>query len=91
MSEQAEKKYPYGLTESDMLLLRAIMESPANVVLRKIIKGESDKVLAQLRLEGESKEIYRLQGRIIGTEALANIIYALGSQQVAKEKKANKP
>lgn len=70
-------KLPYDLTESEMAMLEALIDSPAYKVLRKIVKGESDKLLNMLRTESSITEINRVQGRIVGTEAIANIPLAL--------------
>jgi hypothetical protein len=82
-------KYPYDMTEGEMAMIKAMVESPLYNVLCKVLRFEADKTRALLCSAEEPKEMYRLQGRIIGTEAAAKVLNALAQlnpQPKPKEK-----
>lgn len=84
-------KLPYELTEAEMAMLEALIDSPAYKVLRKIVKVESDKLLNSLRTEASITEINRIQGRIVGVESIANVPFALVSHYRKPIIKAKRP
>lgn len=81
---------PYGLTEAEMAMLEALVDSPAYKVLRKIVKAESDQLLNMLRTETSITTINQIQGRIVGTESIATIPWNLVHHRKQTQAKAKK-
>ena len=81
-----EKKIlPYGLSESELVLLESFVRGPGFKVMEKIVKSEVDKLHAEMETQNDVNSMYRLQGRITGTKAILAIPFALVSSFVKKQ------
>jgi hypothetical protein len=88
MTEKHVKTYPYNLSEDEMIQLDALVKGPGFKILQKIAKGEVEKLQALLRNAEDTKDMFRLQGRLIGTESIVAVPYALVASKMRDAQKS---
>lgn len=79
------------LSQDEIAHMEAFVQSPVYKTFQKIIAGYKATVQEELLTAKDLQQVFQLQGRIIGVQAIENfpVIYAKSAQEQRKKAQAN--